>query len=52
MTCENPTDISQPTEASENLMATTVTPQCGSPQNINSSPSVDLQNYDEVTYEK
>ena len=43
---------SQPAEASENLMATTVTPQCGSPQNINTSPSVDLQNCDEVTYEK
>jgi len=33
-------------------MVTTVTPQCGSPQNINTSPSVDLQNCDEVTYEK
>ena len=49
--CENLTEISQPAEASENLMTTTVTSQCGSPQNINTLPSTDLQNCDEVMYE-
>ena len=41
--CENRTEISQLAEASENLMTTTVTSQHGSPQNINTSPSIDLQ---------
>ena len=35
-----------------NLTTTTETPQHGNPQNIKTSPSIDLQNCDEVTYEK
>ena len=36
-----------------NLTTITVrTPQHGNPQNIKTSPSIDLQNCDEVTYEK
>ena len=51
--CENSAEISQPAEVSVNLTTTTVrTPQHGNPQNIKTSPSIDLQNCDEVTYEK
>ena len=50
--CGNSAEISHPAEVSVNLTTTTVTPQHGNLQNIKTSPSIDLQNCDEVSYEK
>ena len=50
--CGNSAEISHPAEVSVSLTTTTVTPQHGNLQNIKTSPSIDLHNCDEVSYEK
>jgi len=45
-------EFCEPAEVSENLTTTTETPQHRNLQNIKTSPSIDLQTYDEVTYKK
>ena len=50
--CGNSAEVSHPAEVSVSLTTTAVTPQHGNLQNIKSSPSISLQNCDEVSYEK